>query len=51
MEKEFKNKDISRKKGKEEIDKILAYGSVGLGLNQVKENTVTESRLEEDVKK
>lgn len=51
MEKEFNEKEQIKEKSKEKLDRMLAYGSIGLGLNQVDEDNATEARLKEDIKK
>lgn len=50
MEKEFNEKNKIKEKGKEEIERMLAYGSIGLGLNPVEEVSATEAKLKEDIK-
>lgn len=50
METDLKDRDNIKKRSSEEINRMLAYGSVGLGLISVKEESESEKRLKEDIK-
>lgn len=50
MKNKDNDKDNIKEKTKQEINTMLAYGSVGLGLNAISEDVI-KSRIEEDIKK
>ncbi|MBC2582377.1 hypothetical protein [Clostridium sp. DJ247] len=51
MENKDKPKNYIQENIKKEIDKMLSFGSVGLGINRVEEDNTAKTRLEEDISK
>lgn len=51
MENDNKEKNYIQQDIKKEINNMLSFGSVNLGLNRVEDDNEAKSRLEQDIKK